>query len=477
MFRNLARESIQYGVTKVAAAGIGFFTLPFFTRSFSMEDYGILTLVATIVSLLPLLYGLSLETAFTRYFNDGAYTPPFLIQMLFKFFLIHGLFLSCAFTALGFFLLTAGNFLDYLSTLFIVLAGAFISNFLTVYTNFARMTHNAKDFAIVSLTTTFVGALASIFFVYFFKSVFFYFLGAFIGLSAGLLVAAWIIKLPIRGSLASPLGRIKPLLRFSIPLIPAAAAMYLNSHLDCWAIAYYLGKNDVAIYAVGAKLASIAALGVSILMFAFLPHSMKLIQAEKSEADYYLERSLRYFTLVCICGSVVLQLLAPVLLKFLAPSEYAPAYRVVGLLAFSAVLFGYTYFSTLGSWRVSHAADYSIAIVLGFILNVFFNFILIPVLGIVGAAIATVIGMLSTVLVSFYLSYRRYPYEYSYWRFFTSNLVLIIWLGVNINAGADNHDLLVNEPALLAVFVLFVSFPLCLKTAEIKSIFTRLKSV
>ena len=182
-------------------------------------------------------------------------------------------------------------------------------------------------------------------------------------------------------------------------------------------------------------------MGISVLTIAFLPHSMEIIQKETDIANELLEKSLRYFSVIAAAGVILLQLISLLLVKFLAPVEYESAVYIVGFLALNAVFFGYTYFSTLGSWKAERSSDYSWSIGWGVCLNALLNFILVPSFGIIGAAISTVSGTLLTVILSFYLSYTRHKFMYSFGKLIVTNILVIIWVAVFVQSDKLNISL------------------------------------
>jgi O-antigen/teichoic acid export membrane protein len=438
MFKQLAKESVVYGLAKILVAALGFATLPFYTRVFSLADYGTIAIVGTLAAMLPILYGLSLETAYTRFFNDSAYSPDAILEILMKFQVIYGAAVMVSMGVLGQFFVTDLVSEELWRTFLVILVGALLAQFVTLFQTVARMRHAVLEFTVISLSSAVLGALFSVSLVYWRPTLMSYFLGAILSNGVALAVCFRMLRLPLNSFWKAPFGRIRPLLKFSLPLIPAAVATYLNSSLDQWTLAYILSSEEVAIYSVGMKLSTIITMGNSILMFAFMPHSMKLIHLEKSKADNSLEMSLRYFSVLACVGAILLQAITPYFIGTVVPAGYSESAYVVGILALGSVFFSYTYFSVLGSWKSGYPMDYSYSVVVGLGVNAILNFALIPIFGIIGAAIATAIGMLSTCFVSFYLSHRRHAFEYSFGRLAITNIISII--AVFVCMYAISHD-------------------------------------
>ena len=205
--------------------------------------------------------------------------------------------------------------------------------------------------------------------------------------------------------MGTKIREIKPFLKFSIPLIPAAIALILNNNIDIWFVGYFLNNSYVAIYSIGIKIASIATMGISLIMFAFLPYSMKIIEMEKDISDKILESLIRYYTIIVTVGTLLLQMSSIIILKFFFSEDYYNSITVIGILSMSSVFLDIHIFNSR-FLKGKKSFHYSIAITIGVILNASLNFVLIPILGIIGSAISTSFGMFITIVISFYLSNR-----------------------------------------------------------------------
>lgn len=460
MIKQLAKESVLFGASKFLVAGIGFITVPFFTRIFTLEQYGILSEIAILAALMPILYGLSLETAYTRYFNDKKWQRQTLFQVIFKFQLVYGIGILVIGLIFSRLLLEKYNHLNLWPTIGLVLASSLVSQFVTIFLMVARMRHETIKYLVICTVSNLFGAGSAVLFVYLYPTLISYFLGGLVGSMLAVITAIRVLGLPMSGVLCVPMGQFGILLRFSIPLIPAAIATYLNSSLDRLALAYYFSAESVAIYTIGFKVASVASMGISVVVTAFMPHSMKLIEVDKTIADMQLERILRLFSILACSGVVFLQLIAPTLIGILAPVEYAESYKIVGILAVGAVFFGYTYFSSLGSWKAEKSSDYAFTILLGVLVNLLLNYYLVPLFGIVGAAVATACGMFINVICSFYISHKRHPFGYSYIKLVLTNLATVCWL-LLYSKGSDGfvngYHLDILSGVLVIAFVLLVN--------------------
>lgn len=431
MLKILAKESAAYGFAKIVIALLGFITLPLFTRVFSTTEYGQLALILNGTALLSIFIALSMETAYSRYFNDDRFDRSQLFNAIFWFRIGYGLALVATSLMITYMVLTQLSLDALFPASSTAIAAAYLGQLSGLLMMVARMRHAVGHYLAISLTGTMLGTGCSVLFVIYQPTLGSFFAGLLVGNLVAMLIGFRILG--IRPTLTPGGNRaaIRPILAFSLPLVPAGLSQYLMSSFDRWALATYLTPESVAVYTVGFKIASAMTLLTSVIMFAFLPHSMAIIQKDRAVASKELERLLRIFSLIACTGAIALTMITPFALPVLAPPAYADAAGLVGLFALANVFFSYTYFSTLGSLRVEKASDYSKAIGLGVLANIALNLALIPVAGALGAAVATVAAMALTAITSFVLSQLRYRFDYAFTRLFASSAITTLWVAIS----------------------------------------------
>ncbi|MDB9494341.1 oligosaccharide flippase family protein [Spirulina major CS-329] len=152
--------------------------------------------------------------------------------------------------------------------------------------------------------------------------------------------------------------------------------------------------------------------------------------------------------------STALALFAPEAIQLFATQQYLGASNVVGLLTFSYVMIGLTYIASIGPAIVKTSTPTGVAITFSAGLNIILNFLLIPSMGMMGAAIATLISQSIIPIYLFWRSQQMYPIPY---RFQPAIAILglsalLIWAGTHWSF--DN--LLLGIGFKIALLVLFV---------------------
>ncbi|NLK72537.1 MAG: oligosaccharide flippase family protein, partial [Clostridiales bacterium] len=179
----------------------------------------------------------------------------------------------------------------------------------------------------------------------------------------------------------------KELLRIGLPLLPVFLIYWIYNSMDRIMLANMLGTADVGIYAVGAKIASIstfiyAAFAGGWQYFAF--------STMKDEDQVALNSKVfEYLGAISFLSLIVLYPLIKPLFNWLFPASYSGGAVVVPYLYISPLLL--MLFQVVGNQFLVIKKSYwsTITLTIGAFANVLLNWVLIPLMGVEGAAIAT----------------------------------------------------------------------------------------
>lgn len=199
---------------------------------------------------------------------------------------------------------------------------------------------------------------------------------------------------------------LKSYLKYGLPLVPGSAILWVIHSSDRYIIGYFMEAKDVGIYAAAYALASIISLLLVPLQVVLLPAVSKSYDdGEIVKTRTYLKYSLKYLMMLSIPSAFGLSILALPLLRILTTAEFTSGSVVIPFVA-SGLLF-YGLYQVCMNVLYLEKKTYWILWLLSIsaALNIGLNLLLIPRLGILGAAVATlaayfVLGML-TVLISF----------------------------------------------------------------------------
>jgi O-antigen/teichoic acid export membrane protein len=261
--------------------------------------------------------------------------------------------------------------------------------------------------------------------------------------------------------------RLAEMLRFSVPLVPSSIAVIAMASVDRVIVNNNLGLSDVGMYGVGLRVASI----VGVVMLAFQASLAPLIYATHREPDTprQISQLLRAFVLAAGAASIGLALFAPEVVALVAARQFADASRVVPLLA-TATMVGGMYVFTPGlaiGRRTGLVAAVSIgAAVAATVAGIF----LVPTLGMIGGAVAALVGALVLFVGNAVLGAREYAIPFSWLRIaIVGGIVLAVDVAMAYLEIAPLDAVIPRVITLIACTVLIVALG-PISSAEMKAV-------
>jgi O-antigen/teichoic acid export membrane protein len=413
--RQLASESLVYGVSGILARFVSVLLVPIYTRIFSPKDYGVITLVTTTLALVSIFVVLGLDNSAHRWYwdtEDTADRKSTLASWVWCQFAWAALAAAAMFALAGTLaklILGDPNAGTYFRIAALTLPLTVLNS---VVTNWFRMQRQPWATMIFTSSTNLATVLLTIFLVMLLHRGIRGVLEAQVVSGASATVAAALIMRDWIGTRWFRLQRLREMLRFSFPLIPAALSLWVISLSDRYFVNFYTSTSEVGLYSVANSIGALVALGTGAFQQAWGPFAMSIHQQADAKR-VYANVLLAYLWTTCVI-STALGLLAPEAIRLVATPKYLGASSVVGILALGYVMVGLQYVAAIGpalaktSWPIGAAA------ILGGVLNLVCNFVLVPGWGKMGAAVATLVSQAFVAGYLFYRSQRLYPIPYRF---------------------------------------------------------------
>ena len=181
---------------------------------------------------------------------------------------------------------------------------------------------------------------------------------------------------------------IKSLLRFSLPLIPTTVCWLITDLSDRYMVTYFCGEAANGVYSAAYKIPTIVNLISAIFMQAWQFSAVAQSSDEESCKGFYSE-VFRGFLSVIVIGASGLILFSRFLTGLLLNSAYFEAWQYMPtLLCATALEAIVSFLATVYMVRKKSLHSFFTAMI-GTILNVILNLLLIPRMGALGAAVAT----------------------------------------------------------------------------------------
>ena len=196
----------------------------------------------------------------------------------------------------------------------------------------------------------------------------------------------------------------RPMLRVALPLVPAAVFVWFIALSDRYLVAWFRSDAEVSRYYVAATVASAAGLLTISFSQAWVPFAMSIHKTETSRPVY--ARSYQQYALITGVLTLLTGVLGGPIVRSLAGGPFAHLDVPLTLLVASSFVGGAFYFAAIGPAITGETIQLSAATISAALTNVGLNFLFIPLWGLGGAAVTTLVSVLVQVVVAFHLSTR-----------------------------------------------------------------------
>ncbi len=462
--KQLGKDSIIYGIGGIFAKSISFFLLPVYTRLFSPADYGTIEMLIVISSFLGTLLMMGMDSAQSFYFfeqkQEGKPAQARLVSAILQWRLTWGLMIIIGATLFSPFINAwfFGGKLQWIHFA-IAFAGAFFVQLVNQSAELFRLLYRPWAYIGITLGNTTISATVAITLIIWLDDGI---LGFFIGPAIASLIFCLIGWWAIRDYLDwSALHRNwwPKLLYFGVPLVPAGLAMYIMSTADRWFIVHYHGENALGVYAVGAKFALLLALIIETFRKAWWPVAMDAMHSPDGPALYRLIS--RLYLGIGAAGVVLLTAISPLLISWFTTPAFHESYKIVGVLAWHSVFYGFFLISAAGLWKTEKTKWMPVLMGIAAILNLVLDALLVPKYGSLGAATATSISFLIWNIMTILLSEKLWKVSYNLW-----------FLGGQVAIGIVTTSIIlilqINDAPLMYIIIITTTIAILLAVSGIR---------
>jgi O-antigen/teichoic acid export membrane protein len=412
----LVRGSATYGIGRILQNGIGILLVPVYTRYLTPGDYGIVAVTTAVASAVAVLLGMGLQGAVTRHYydyRDDAAELRGYMGTVFLFFLAVGLAFIGLMSVIGgpLFGALVGSvpFRPYIElTLWTAFFTASASHLLSVY--------RAREQPLAYITLTLLQTLFSLGGVIYFVVVLER--GALGKVQGGMWGGAVVFAISLllmkrQASFTFSREKLSRALAFGIPLVPHLVFGWMLGVADRIYLERMTTLQEVGLYSLGYQIGMLVGLIVSAINNAWVPIFYDTAETDPQAPSVISRISTLYAGGVTL-SALLLILAAPDLIAVMADESYAGAGRVVPLVALGYVFQGLYFMSVSPLFYMKRTRVLPALTALSAVVNVSANLLLIPRIGMMGAAWATVLSFAVLFLGTNTLAQKTYhiPYEY-----------------------------------------------------------------
>lgn len=401
MYRRLFKNTFLVFIGTASMKLIGFIMLPLYTRWLSVEDFGTTDIIQVYVTLLSAIFSFAISDAIfvfpkdqplnqqKKYFSSSFFV---IFSSLFIFGLLLGVisrFVDCR----------NDLFFDYIWYIYALVVTTIVQSSIQ---QFLR----SIDKLIVYSSSGLVNTISLVIFAFALTPK----LGV-IGYVYSVILSnvVSIIYILIFSGAYRYLGlkfvsvaSAKEMLRYSIPLIPNGIMWWLVSALNRPIMEIHIGLFAIGIYAVANKVSGI--LSTVFQIFSSSWQISVLEEFKKSTYESFFNSILLYVLFVLFIVHWLLTLFSDFIVKCLSTPDYYESSKLISLMAFSAILFALGSLVGANFSAGKESKYYFLSTSIGGIVALISNFLLIPLLNLYGAALASIFSFAAILISRFYYS-------------------------------------------------------------------------
>lgn len=447
--KQLLGQSAIYGLSSVVGRLLNYLLVPLYTRVFSPFEYGQVSVLYAYAALLLIVLTYGMETAYFR-FSERTEQP----KQVYNTALISLLLSTGAFVLLTYFALepiaqglSFGDHPEYIQYVALIVALDALASI-----SFAklRQEHKALRFALIRLFNIFINVGLNLFFIVYcpyvlaqegaqsawIEAVYSPQLGIAYIFIANVLASA-VTLLLLLPQMASCSWRLdwslwRQMMPYALPLMLAGLAGMINETLDRVLLNTLLpaetASSEIGLYSAFYKISIIMTLFIQTFRFAAEPFFFAQQKHKNAKAIY--AKVMNYFVIVMSFLFLLVMMYYDVVQQFIGSAFHDPrGATIVPILLLANLCLGLYY--NLSVWyKLTEKTIYgALMALLGAAVTLVLNIALIPTLGFVGSAWATLCCYAFMVVLSYFLGRKYYPVPYPLARI---GLYIVVMLGLYV---------------------------------------------
>ena len=453
--KKLASQTAIYGLSSMVGRFLNFLLVPLYTLQFLPEEYGVVTVLYAYVGFFAVILSYGMETAFFNFTRKEISTEKVYSTGFFALVTTTLIFTGIAILLAPSIAEIIGypNHPEYIRYFVLVLACDTLS---VLPFALLRKQNKALKFASIKMLWIAVNVGLNLYFVYYGyrqfavgETIFLFDPAIGVGyiFMANLIASAFtlLFLLPeFKFARSKPdFTLLKQMLVYAWPLILVGFAGMINELLDRIILKYLLPTDtadfDIGIYGAFYKISIVVTLFVQAFRFAGEPFFFEKSKDHDATATY--AKVMNYF--VAICGLVFLTTMlfihqiAPLIIRQEAYFSHKHALTIVPILLMANICLGIYY--NLSIWyKLSEKTLLGSTVAVGgAIATIILNLILVPIIGILGSALTTLVAYGGMALAAYFMGQRHYPVPYQLSRILVYlTTAVLLWLG---------HDFLLSQ--------------------------------
>lgn len=467
MIKIFFKNSFIYTIGTILTRGISILLVPIYTRYLSPSEYGIIDLFVILASLISLTVALEINQAVVRFYQDTTSEKEKMqyVSTAFMFTVFaYLLYLILSFVFSDTFTIWLLDDLVY-ENIFLLATGAIVTKGLFYFTQGQlKWQILPRESITVSIIHVIIVAIVAVYLLVIenmkVESIF---IGQIVGNIIGMFISIYYTKKSY--NFVFVYKKFKEMVAFSYPLVFSGIAIFVALFIDRIAIKYFLGLDELGIYGLAYRFAAITSLVMIGFQSSLSPLIYKYYKEERTPQDIVkLFNIFVLFALFVITGSILFSKEVIVLMSTEAFYDAAPIIPILVM----AIFFINMYIFVPGLAIAKKTKIVATISIVGALLNSALNFIFIPMIGLEGAAYATLISAIIIFIIRVKMSQKYYNIPFI-WKNILISFIIVVVGAFGFIALFDNINLVnISIKVLFMCIILLIVASLLLGLNSIK---------
>jgi O-antigen/teichoic acid export membrane protein len=197
------------------------------------------------------------------------------------------------------------------------------------------------------------------------------------------------------------------IIKFSIFFVISPIIFTLFNYTDRWMLSLLTDLSGVGVYSVASNVSGIIFMFGAVVGSVLVPNLSNMWeQGEKDKVMYMLNFAIKINTLFLLSGAVLLFLFKKQVISILYGSEYMTSLPIIGILLIFWLCSSIFWTVRIYAQLIEKTYIPVICCSIGLISNILLNYVLIPRLGLIGAAVAST-SSFAIILIIMFVLFRK----------------------------------------------------------------------
>lgn len=449
------KKLFGFSLGPIFGAFLSFITIPLITYFISPDEYGRVSMFTLCQSVLGMLVYLGTDQSFIKFYNDEESKSKLFFNSIFPALftsLILIVLMWCFKRSLSDFLFGVPDEDLCVLSLIVYLPFCVLERFISVNT---RMLEKSVKYSFFSVLIKALVLLFSIVLLSSYQKSFRSVIYATViaQISGSIIICFLSLKDINIKEFSIDCSLIKRLIAFGLPLVPATIVGWLLNSIDKIMIRNECGYEQLGLYSAALKIVSVLAIVQTCFASFWSPVAFRWNKENKPVKTFEIVGNILSFIMVLMLLGILL--FKYIIIRILSP-EYINSVDILPFLLLYPIMYTISEVTVVGIYFTGKSYTTVIIAICSCVVNFGMNYLLIPIYGASGAAIATGLSYIMFFWLRTMIS-RKIWRKFSITRYmiYTCLLVIVCLLNTLIH---NNFVYLINM--ILIIFVIIMNIPL-----------------